>query len=234
MKKSKLNFAISSLMLLSISLIMSCSDGSNNSSAKDESSTSDQNSDGEWVNLFNGKDLSGWEQIEGTATYTVEDGEIVGATVPKNPNGVLCTKDTFANFILEMDVKVDTALNSGIQIRSHTKDVNGNKEVYGYQIEVDPSSRAWSAGIYDSRRRGWLVDLKDKPDAQKAFKNEEWNHYKIYANADTIKTWLNDVPVATLVDSLDSNGFIGLQVHQSASDKSLKVKFKDIKIKVLK
>jgi hypothetical protein len=235
MKKTKLSFAISSLMLLSISLMISCSDGSSSSSSKDAAVSDVQNSsDSGWVSLFNGKDLSGWELIEGTATYTVEDGEIVGATVPKNPNGVLCTKDTFANFILEMDVKVDTALNSGIQIRSHTKNVNGNKEVYGYQIEVDPSSRAWSAGIYDSRRRGWLVDLKDKPDAQKAFKNEEWNHYKIYANADTIKTWLNDVPVATLVDSLDSNGFIGLQVHQSASDQSLKVRFKDIKIKVLK
>ena len=231
MKKSTLSFAISSLMLVAILLGISCSDGSNNSSAKDGSSTPDNSSDSGWVSLFNGKDLSGWEQIEGTATYTVEDGEIIGATVPKNPNGILCTKDTFANFILEMDIKVDTALNSGIQIRSH---VNGNKEVYGYQIEVDPSSRAWSGGIYDSGRRGWLVDLKDKPEAQKAFKNEEWNHYKIYANADTIKTWLNNVPVATLVDSLDSNGLIGLQVHQSNSNQPLKVRFKDIKIKVLK
>ena len=234
MKKSKLNFAISSLMLLFVLLVVSCSDGSNNSSAKDGSSTSENSSDSGWLSLFNGKDLSGWELIEGTATYTVEDGEIVGATIPKNPNGILCTKDTFANFILEMEVKVDTALNSGIQIRSHANDVNGNKEVYGYQIEVDPSARAWSGGIYDSRRRGWLVDLKDKPDAQKAFKNEEWNHYRISANGDTIKTWLNNIPVATLVDSLDSNGFIGLQVHQSNSDQSLKVRFRDIKIKMLK
>ncbi|MEO8962654.1 MAG: DUF1080 domain-containing protein, partial [Ginsengibacter sp.] len=82
-------------------------------------------------------------------------------------------------------------------------------------------------------RRGWLVDLKDKPQAQKAFKNGEWNHYKVYANADTIKTWLNNIPIATLVDSLDSNGFIGLQVHQSASNESLKVRFRNIRIRVL-
>lgn len=229
----KLNSAMYPFLILAVFLVVSCSDGS--SSAKEESSATESiSSDSGWVNLFNGKDLSGWELIEGTATYEVKDGEIVGTTVPKNPNGVLCTKDTFANFVLEMEVNVDTALNSGIQIRSHTKDVKGVKEVYGYQIEVDPSSRAWSAGIYDSRRRGWLVDLKDKPEAQQAFKNEEWNHYKIYANADTIKTWLNDVPVATLVDSLDSNGFIGLQVHQSASNESLKVRFRNIRIKVLK
>jgi hypothetical protein len=145
----------------------------------------------------------------------------------------LCTKDTFANFILELQVKVDTALNLGIQIRSNTKAVNSNKEVYGCQIEVDPSSGAWSSGIYDSRRRGWLVDLKDKPQAQQAFKNDEWNQYKIFANADTIKTWINNIPIATLVDFLDSNGFIGLEVHQSNSDQSLKVRFRNIRIKVL-
>ena len=233
MKKMKLSAAIYSLAIIVTLSAISCSDGTNTSSKDTVTSVQQNSSDSGWTNLFNGNDLSGWEQIEGTAKYTVENGEIVGATVPKNPNGVLCTKDTFANFILELEVKVDTALNSGIQIRSHTKDVNGDKEVYGYQIEVDPSSRAWSGGIYDSRRRGWLVDLKDKPQAQQAFKNNEWNYYRISANRDTIKTWLNDVPVATLIDTLDSNGFIGLQVHQSNSDQSLKVRFRDIKIKVL-
>lgn len=217
--------------LFAVLFLISCSGGSSNA-ASEETSTSNASDEG-WVNLFNGKDLSGWNLIEGTATFTVENGEIVGTTVPGNPNGVLCTVDTFSNFILELELKVDTALNSGIQIRSHTKEVDGHKEVYGYQIEVDPSSRAWSGGIYDSRRRGWLADLKDKPEAQKAFKNEEWNKYKISANRDTISTWVNDMPIATLVDSLDTNGFIGFQVHQSASDRPLKVQFKNIRIKVL-
>lgn len=234
MKKMKLLAFNCSLLILTIALLASCSDGSGAPPSKDKSIAKEQNSsDSGWVNLFNGNDLSGWEEIEGTAKYTAENGEIVGATVPKNPNGVLCTKDIFSNFILELEVMVDTALNSGIQIRSHTKDIKGNKEVYGYQIEVDPSRRAWSGGIYDSRRRGWLVNLKDKPQAQQAFKNNEWNHYRIYANKDTIKTWLNNIPIATLVDSMDSNGFIGLQVHQSNSSESLKVRFRDIRIKVL-
>jgi len=231
MKRSALFLAI---YLPAILNCISCSEGSTASSSKEVSASVESNSpDSGWVNLFNGKDLSGWDQIEGTAKYAVENGELTGTTVPDNPNGILCTKDTFSNFILALDVKVDTALNSGIQIRSHTMDVKGNKEVYGYQVEVDPSSRAWSGGIYDSRRRGWIADLKDKPEARKAFKNEAWNHYQIYANGDTIKTWINDIPVATLVDSLDANGFIGLQVHQSATDKPLKVQFRNIRIKVL-
>lgn len=228
---------LTSLLAMAIPVILaltSCSGGSSDSGATDSKVVAEEKNESTgWVDLFNGKDLSGWEVIEGTAKYEVENGEIIGTTAPDNPNGVLCTKDTFSNFILELELKVDTALNSGIQIRSHTKDVDGNKEVYGYQIEVDPSSRAWSGGIYDSRRRGWLVDLKDKPEAQQAFRNEEWNHYKIYANGDTIKTWLNKVPVATLVDSADADGFIGLQVHQSGSDQPLKVRFRNIKIRLL-
>lgn len=228
---------ITSLFTMAIPVILalaSCSGGTMGSGTTDSIvATGKKNENAGWTDLFNGKDLSGWKVIEGTAKYEVENGEIIGTTAPDNPNGVLCTIDTFSNFILELELKVDTALNSGIQIRSHTKDVDGNKEVYGYQIEVDPSSRAWSGGIYDSRRRGWLVDLKDKPEAQQAFRNEEWNHYKIYANGDTIKTWLNNVPVATLVDSADADGFIGLQVHQSGSDRPLKVRFKNIKIRLL-
>lgn len=225
MKKLKL---ISALYYLIMTVLLTSSCSYSSTSKKGSSS------DSGWVSLFNGKDLSGWELIEGTAKYTVENGVVVGATVPKNPNGILCTKDTFNNFILELEVKVDTALNSGIQIRSHTKDVNGNKEVYGYQIEVDPSSRAWSGGIYDSRRRGWLVNLKNKPQAQKAFRNGEWNQYRISAIGDTINTWVNNIPIATLIDSLDSNGFIGLQVHQSKAGEPLKVQFRNIRIKVLK
>ena len=184
-KNLKLTDCLYPLIALIIISVISCAEGSTTSSTKNVSQTNTQNS---LISLFNGKDLSGWELFEGTATYTVEDGEIVGATVPKNPNGILCTKDTFANFILELQLKVDAALNSGVQIRSRTKVVNGDREVYGYQIEVDPSSGAWSGGIYDSRRRGWLVDFKDKPQAQQAFKNDEWNQYKLYANADTVKT----------------------------------------------
>ena len=221
MKKSKsLIIVYPLLVLILVSAVSFSKSGKDNSSPESG-----------WINLFNGKDLSGWVQIEGTAKYAVENRRIIGETVPNNPNGILCTKDKYSNFILELEVKIDTALNSGIQIRSHT---NNKGEVYGYQVEIDPSSRAWSGGIYDSRRRGWLVDLKNKPRAQKAFRNGEWNQYRVMAVDDTIRTWINSIPVATLVDSLDSSGFIGLQVHQSSSGKALKVQFRNIRIEILK
>jgi hypothetical protein len=166
-----------------------------------------------WVELFNGKDLSGWEQKGGKALYEVKDGAIVGTAVMNTPNSFLCTKKIYKDFILELDVKVDTAMNSGIQIRSQSKPDYKKGVVHGYQVEIDPSDRAWSGGIYDEQRRGWLQNLEGKPEAQKAFNKYEWNHYRIEAIGSSIKTFINGVPCANLIDSADASGFIALQVH---------------------
>jgi hypothetical protein len=222
LRKLKLNSAIYPLMILAILLVISCSDGSMSSSVKDGSQTGGQNtSDSGWVSLFNGKDLSGWNELEGKSKFTAKDEEIIGTTIPNNPNSVLC----------ELDVKDDSTLNSGVQIRSH---LNKKGEVYGYQIEIDPSKRAWSGGIYDCRRRGWMVNLENRPEKQKAFKNGQWNHYKIKANGDTLQSWINNIPIAMMVDTLkDSIGFIGLQADGNLQG-GLRVLFKNIRIKILK
>jgi len=104
--------------------------------------------------------------------------------------------------------------------------------VHGYQVEIDPSKRAWSAGIYDESRRGWLNTLEDNPKAQKAFKQNEWNHYRIEAIGDTLKTWINGVPAAYLIDDKTASGFIGLQVHGIGKDhkEGTEIIWKNIKI----
>jgi len=110
-----------------------------------------------WTSLFDGKTLTGWKRLAGTAEYTVENGAIVGLGVAGSGNSFLATEKEFENFILEMDVKIDdTTSNSGIQLRSHY-DPNGHEGkglVFGYQYEIDPSSRRWTGGIYDEGRRG--------------------------------------------------------------------------------
>lgn len=229
MKKSDRSSLFSIIHILGALLLFALIASCNNSKSSSQNGSSQKG----WKSLFNGKNLSNWVQKEGKSTFTVKDGMIVGTTVPNGGNGILATKRNYSDFLLELDVKIDTSLNSGIQIRSHTKQINGKQEVYGYQVEIDPSSRAWSGGIYDSRRRGWLVDLKDKPKAQKAFKNGKWNHYRIKADGDTIKTWVNSIHCATLIDSMDSSGFIGLQVHQRQEGGEA-VRFKNIRIKTLK
>lgn len=185
-----------------------------------------------WENLFDGKTLNGWAQRNGKAEYTVEDGMIVGTTVLNTPNSFLCTEKNYTDFILELEFLAEPGMNSGIQIRSHSWKHYKDYRVHGYQVEIDTSSRAWSAGIYDEARRGWLFPLKDKPKAQKAFKQNEWNHYRIEAIGDRIRTWINGVPAADLQDDMTSTGFIALQVH-SSKEAGKKIKWRNIRIQDL-
>ncbi len=188
--------------------------------------------DKQWQSLFDGKTLDGWTQRGGKAKYTVENGEIVGTTVLNTPNSFLCTDKMYSDFILEVEFLVADNMNSGIQIRSNSYKDYKNYRVHGYQVEIDPSSRAWSGGIYDEARRGWLFPLKDKPAAQKAFKNGQWNHYRIEAIGDRIRTWVNGVPAADLTDDMTSIGFIALQVHSSKTA-GTQIKWRNIRIKDL-
>ncbi|MGB5244198.1 MAG: DUF1080 domain-containing protein [Lutimonas sp.] len=190
-----------------------------------------QNGQG-WQDLFDGVTFQGWKQMGGKAKYTISDGEIIGSTVKNTPNSFLVTDQTYSDFILELDFWVDPALNSGIQIRSNSYPYYRDGVVHGYQIEIDPSKRAWSGGIYDEQRRGWLYDLNDNPTAQKAFKLNDWNHYRIEAIGDHIETWINGVPAANLIDDTNSKGFIALQVHSIHGDQKegMLVKWKNVKI----
>lgn len=168
--------------------------------------------------LFDGKTLTGWVQRGGEAQYRVEDGAIVGATRPNQPNSFLCTTRDYSDFILELEFKVDPDLNSGVQVRSQSLPEYHNGQVHGYQIEIDPSPRAWTGGIYDEGRRGWLAPLDKNPGAQAAFKPGEWNSMRVEARADLIRAWINGIPTAEIHDSMTPRGFIGLQVHGVGSE----------------
>jgi hypothetical protein len=170
-----------------------------------------------WQNLFNGKDLTGWKQLNGQAKYEVNNGEIVGTTVSNTPNSFLTTEKNYSDFILELELKVDNSMNSGVQIRSESNGYQ-NGRVHGYQVEVDPSDRKFSGGIYDEARRGWLYPLDINPKGQQAFKNDQWNKYRIECIGNSIRTWINGVPTANVIDALTPSGFIALQVHAIGKD----------------
>jgi hypothetical protein len=168
---------------------------------------------GKWQNLFNGKDLQGWKQLNGQAKYEVVNGEIVGTTVSNTPNSFLTTEKHYGDFILEVELLVDNSMNSGIQIRSESSPDYMNGRVHGYQVEVDPSDRKWSGGLYDEARRGWLYPLDINPKGQTAFKKDQWNKYHIECIGNFIRTWVNGIPTANVVDAMTPSGFIALQVH---------------------
>jgi Domain of Unknown Function (DUF1080) len=214
-----------------------------------------------WINLFNGTNLDGWTQKTGNATYFAEEGCIVGQMhVPGGgTNSFLCTTNDYDNFVLELDFKADPRLNSGVQIRSQYadqpvsvdwkgKDIHIREGyVYGYQVEVDTDlkGKTWTGGIYDEQRQRGYIDpaggLTNQPGLAFTKLNREitkpdgWNHLRIEAVGDSMRTYLNGVPRADIHDSLTVKGFFGLQVHNSndPSADGAQVRFKNIRLQPL-
>ncbi len=185
-----------------------------------------------WESLFNGKNLDNWKKMNGEAEYTIQDDAIVGHSKLKTPNTFLVYDKMYGDFILEMEFKVDEGLNSGIQFRSNSfKDFKDGR-VHGYQYEIDPSPRAWSAGIYDEGRRGWLYQMDLNPTAKTAFKAGKWNKVRIEAIGTSLRTWLNGIPCANVLDNMTASGFIALQVHQIEKEEQVgkTVQWKNIRI----
>ncbi len=185
-----------------------------------------------WQNLFNGKDLKGWKQLNGKAKYTVKNGAITGTTVFGEPNSFLATTIDYDDFVLELDFKVDSTMNSGIQFRSQSLPEYKNGRVHGYQFEIDPSKRGWTGGIYDEGRRDWLYPLDLNPAAKTAFKQGMWNRARIECIGNSIRTWINGVPAAHVIDDVTPKGFIALQVHSigNKKDEGRQISWKNIRI----
>lgn len=186
----------------------------------------------QWQPLFDGKTLKGWKEINGKALYEAKNGEIVGTSVPESPNSFLATEKTYGDFILELELKLDADMNYGIQFRSESTEDYDHGRVHGYQMEVDPSDRAWSGGIYDEARRGWLYPLELNPAAKTAFKKRDWNKYRIECRGSEIRTWINGIPCAHLIDDMTLKGFIALQVHQiyKPEDKGKEIHWRNLRI----
>jgi hypothetical protein len=182
---------------------------------------------GDWQSLFDGESLEGWEKVGGPATYRVVDGTILGKTGGGGPNTFL-TRGPYSDFVLEFEVRCDPGLNSGVQIRSHVykedtpqesrpSRVREAGEVYGYQCEIraDVNGEHGCAGNFwdEGRRTRWLDETVDAAEKQEAYRPGEWNRFRIIAQGNRIRSFVNDVPVADFTDDRDDSGFIGLQVH---------------------
>lgn len=170
-----------------------------------------------WVDLFDGKTLDGWTQRNGTATYEVVDGTIVGTTATGSPNSFLCTNRDYSDFELTFDVRVHDRLNSGVQIRSRTRG-GPRGRVNGPQVEIEASGKngAEAGYIYGEAAGGWMTP-GDARKPHKHFKDGEWNAYRVLAVGPNIKVWINGALISDLTHEKryesHPRGFIGLQVH---------------------
>ena len=190
--------------------------------------------EGNWEDLFNGKNLKGWEKLDGTAGYRVEDGMVIGTSKTKTANTFMATKKLYGDFILEYDMKMDEDLNSGVQFRSVPNKPDGTARVNGYQVECDDHlDRPWVGGIYEEASRGWLYPMSHNMESYKVFKRGDWNHFRIEAIGNSIRTYVNGVNFANLVDDYRSEGLIALQVHglgNNAEKEGKEIAWKNIRI----
>ena len=156
---------------------------------------------GDLKSIFNGKNLDGWTQKNGTASYRIEKDAIIGKTMEGSPNSFLCTDKLYGDFELQFEVKlINDELNSGVQIRSQTKELNDKEKsrgdkfgrVNGPQVEIEATKEkgAESGYVYGEAIGGWMTP-KEKLIPHKNFKNGKWNKYRILAKGPVIKTWVN-------------------------------------------
>ena len=189
----------------------------------------------DWEHLFNGKDMTGWKELNGKHKWEVRDSMIVGTTVQGQPNGFLCTEKVFGDFILEYEAWIDTLMNnSGVQFRSLSYPAYQNNRVHGYQLDFDPNPPQWSGSIYDEARRGWLYVMGLNPGGKNAMKNNQWNKFRLECIGTTIRAWVNGIPTAHLIDEETAKGFIGLQLHTNNAPGdapgSQEVRFRNIRV----
>lgn len=201
--------------------------------------------------LFNGKDLTGWKKVGGSGEFIIEGNDIVGKGVDVDRNTFLRTEKTYKDFEFIFEMKFDDLQgNSGVMFRGLQKD-GENGRVYGYQCEHDNNkNRAWTAGLYDEARRGWLVpfrngDGKNDTAEQKAaqtaftqqgrkiFKSNDWNEIKIVCKGKRLQIWLNGQVRADYTDDAPEftpEGFLALQVH---SGKATNIRWRNLRVKEL-
>jgi len=183
----------------------------------------------QFVPLFDGKSLDGWE---GNLKYwKVRDGMIVGDSPGIKHNEFLCSKEEFGDFELRVTFRIlgDESKNSGIQFRSNR--VPDSTEVSGYQADI--GQQYWGS-LYDESRRNTVLVQAPAEELNKVVKKNDWNTYVIRCEGPRVTLTLNGLKTVDYIEKEESvarSGVIGLQIH---GGKALEAQFKDIGIKRLK
>lgn len=197
--------------------------------------------------LFNGKDLTGWQNPYPHGEAKVVDGEI---HLLADKKFFLLTDKKYSDFRVSIEIHLpEGKANSGVMFRCHLDKDAPNKKVYGYQAECDGSERKWSGGFYDEGRRGWiwpstrgrsedqfLEHQKEskaafaKPQVANALNRNGWNRYVITCVKDVITIEVNGVQTVRFRDPLDASGYIGIQHH---GEKGQTYRFRNLFIKKL-
>ncbi|MEZ6002679.1 MAG: family 16 glycoside hydrolase [Planctomycetota bacterium] len=177
-----------------------------------------------------------WAVRGGEADFVLAGGVLTGTSKTGTPNSFFTSLDPYTDFELTFDCLQDPGLNSGVQFRSQVQGGIDNRSgaLEGYQFELDPSPRAWTAGIYEERGRAWLHNLQSAPYARRAWRTGQWNHFRLLARGPRMQTWINGVPAADLFDAKRPSGHIAFQVHSVAKGSPpMQIQWRNVRIRRL-
>jgi len=178
----------------------------------------------QWVQLFNGKDLTGWVNV-GHEKWTVEDGTIHGQGVTKE-YGYLRTEKPFKDFWLSIRFKCEDDGNSGVYF--HTEFKPGTVDVAkGMQFEIDRTLDHHNGGLYGDGR-GWIA--WPSPEYEQVIRPTDWNEFLLKVEGNHMVAILNGITVIDFTDPTPKSfdGFIALQLHSGGEGN---MRFKDIYIR---
>ena len=205
--------------------------------------------------LFNGKDLTGWEG--NPKLWSVQDGAITGKTGEdaetklKHNTFLVWRGGTVSDFELTFKYRIEKG-NSGVQYRSRELDKGEfGPIISGYQADFEAGPK-FSGILYEERARGILAlrgqktvikagaeakkpvvevagEVGNSAEIQASIKSEDWNEYKIVAQGNHLQHFINGKQTVDVTDEDSANaakdGLLALQIHQGPP---MVVQFKDI------
>jgi len=180
----------------------------------------------EWRPLFNGRDLSGWTNVNcAPSTWSARDGMVVSTGIP---TGVLRTLREYENFILELEWKhLKPGGNAGLFVHSGALPVRGQPFTKAIEVQIidrdHPEGLATSHGDVFSIQgatftpdrphpKGWMRCL---PSERRARPAGEWNHYRVECRDGRITLAVNGKEVSGGSKCEPSKGFICLESEGS-------------------
>ncbi len=182
-----------------------------------------------WVQLFNGKDFTGWRKVGNEKWEVDENGAILGQGI-SDKYGYLATEKSYRDFHFSIRFKCEAEGNSGVYI--HTKfEGDTPKIIAGRQIEIDPviGNRSPTGGIYGDGR-GWVAWPAPEYDA--VMRPYDWNDMLIQVEGNRYLVHLNGIRILdfTYPSPISEEGAIALQLHSGGKGR---MRFRDIYVRDL-
>lgn len=186
---------------------------------------------GDWIELFNGKNMDGWKISDNPASFNVEDGviKVDGPRAHAFYNGEVGNHD-FKNFELIVEVKTMPKANSGIFFHTIFQETGWPNK--GYEVQVNQSHSDW-------RKTGSLYSFNDVKEVY--VQDGEWYTEHIIVKGDQVTVKINGKTVMEYDESEDKNrpanagekkidrGTFALQAHDPESV----IYYKSVKVKIL-